>query len=153
LEDLVKKEFSKRNCLRVIDPKPDLSKHYPPIVQQLKLYYYKRVHEITELESKKIAKELKDVEGFIDVEQKEKEILNDRLGKIVREDQHLLDVAKAFAMLADEKGYEINEIEIPPANTATGAKEEERGIQPSVSEDEMKNYLEEVLNEIKVRKA
>ena len=56
-------------------------------------------------------------------------------------------------MLADEKGYEKNEIEIPPANTATGAKEEERGIQPSVSEDEMKNYLEEVLNEIKVRKA
>jgi hypothetical protein len=32
-------------------------------------------------------------------------------------------------------------------------EEEESGIQPSVSEDEMKNYLEEVLNEIKVRKA
>jgi hypothetical protein len=113
LQELLKKEFPKRDCLRVIDPAPDLSKHYPPIIQQLKLFYDKRAREITEQESKKIADELKDVEGFIDVEQKEKEILDDRLGKIVLEDQLLKDVAAAFVELDKEKDFKIGEIEIP----------------------------------------
>ena len=112
LQELLMEEFPKRNYLRVINPAPDLSKHYPPIVQQIKLYYDQRASEITEQESKKISEELKDVEGFIDVEQKEKEILDDRLGKIVLEDQLLKDIAEAFVRLDREKGYKIGEIEL-----------------------------------------
>jgi hypothetical protein len=128
LQELLKKEFPKRNYLRVIDPAPDLSKHYPPIVQQLKLYYDKRVRDITEQESKKIAEELKDFDGFIDVEQKEKEILDERLGKIVLEDQLLKDVAAAFVALDREKGYKINEIEISSSSSPVVAvsKKEQR---------------------------
>jgi hypothetical protein len=114
LKGLLKKEFRRRDYLRVIDPAPDLSKHCPPIVQQLKLYYDKVATEITKVESEKIEKELEDVDGFIDVEKKEKEILDDRLGKIVREDKHLTEVAEAFVMLVEQRGYKITEVEIPP---------------------------------------
>jgi len=129
LQDLLKEEFPNRNYLRVIDPAPDLSKHYPPIVQQLRLYYDKRAREITEPESKKIEEELKDVDGFIDVEQKEKEILDYRLGKIVLEDQLLKDIAEAFVALDRKKGYKISEIEISKTKTITAsvAEEEEEG--------------------------
>jgi len=113
LKDLLKKEFPKRNYRRVIDPSPDLSKHYPPIVKQLQLYYDKRAREITEQESKKIEEELKDVEGFINVKEKEKEILDDRLGKIVLEDKPMKDIADALIALDSENDYKIQDIEIP----------------------------------------
>lgn len=112
LEKLLKEEFPTRDYLRVINPAPDLSKHYPPIVQQLKLYYDKKASEITKPESEKIKKQLRVVRGFIDVEKKEKEISDDRLGKIVREDKHLEEVAEAFVSLDREKGYKITDIEI-----------------------------------------
>jgi cupin superfamily acireductone dioxygenase involved in methionine salvage len=85
------------------------------VVKQLQIYYDNYATEITKEESDKIEKELKEVEGFIDdVEAKEKEILDDRLGKIVREDKHLNEVAEAFVTLIKEKGYKIMEaVEIP----------------------------------------
>jgi hypothetical protein len=115
LQDLLEKEFPTRDYRRVIDPRPDLSKHYHPVVKQLQIYYDNYATEITKEESDKIEKELKEVEGFIDdVEAKEKEILDDRLGKIVREDKHLNEVAEAFVTLIKEKGYKIMEaVEIP----------------------------------------
>jgi hypothetical protein len=131
LRALLKKEFPRRNYLRVIDPRPDLSKHYPPIVTQLRLYYDNVVHEITEPESKKIEEELKDVPGFIDVKEKEKEILNERLGKIVTDNPHLKDVAEAFVALDKEKGYKISEIEIPRTE-----EEEDEGEQQQEEEEE-----------------
>jgi 5S rRNA maturation endonuclease (ribonuclease M5) len=127
LQGLLEKEFPKRDYLRVIDPAPDLSKHYPPIIQRLKLYYHKIAHEITEPERKKIEEELKEVDGFIDVEQKEKEILDDRLGKIVTEHQLLKDVAETFVALDREKGYRISEIEIPRNNDDEDEAEEDEG--------------------------
>jgi 5S rRNA maturation endonuclease (ribonuclease M5) len=127
LQKLLKKEFPKRNYLRVINPAPALSKHYPPIVKQLQMYYDKRADEITKEESKKIEGELKDVEGFIDVEQKEKEILDDRLGKIVLEDKLFKDIAEEFVALDREKGYRISEIEIPKNNDDEDEAEEDEG--------------------------
>jgi hypothetical protein len=114
LQDLLEEEFPNRDYRRVINPKPDLSKHYHAIVKQLQLYYDNYAREITKQESEKIEKELKGVEGFIDVEEKEKEILDDRLGKIVKEDKHLTEVAEDIVKLLKERGYnEITEMEIP----------------------------------------
>jgi hypothetical protein len=91
------------------------------------MYYDKRADEITKEESKKIEGELKDVEGFIDVEQKEKEILDDRLGKIVLEDKLFKDIAEEFVALDREKGYRISEIEIPKNNDDEDEAEEDEG--------------------------
>jgi hypothetical protein len=144
LQDLLNKEFPTRNYNRVIDPAPDLSKHYPPIVEQLKLYYDKVAAEITKEESKKIEEELEDVEGFIDVQAKEKEILDDRLGKIVREDEHLTEVAEALVKLIEEKGYKITELEIPTATTIKEAEaeapEEKGEVVPNFEGSEAAKY-------------
>jgi hypothetical protein len=135
LQDLLEQEFPNRDYTRVINPTPDLSKHYPPIVEQLKLYYDKVAAGITKEESKKIEEELEDVHGFIDVEKKEREILDDRLGKIVREDEHLTEVAEAIIKLIEEKGYKITELEIhhpsppSPVEEAPAAEEKEGGSQ------------------------
>ena len=109
LQDLLEEEFPNRDYRRVINPKPDLSKHYHPIIHQLSIHYDNYAHEITKEESKNIEEnELKDVDGFIDVEEKENEI-QDRLGKIVKEDKHLTEVAEALVALDKEKGYKITE--------------------------------------------
>jgi hypothetical protein len=132
LQDLLEEEFPTRDYTRVINPAPDLSKHYHPIVQQVKLYYDKVASEITKAESEKIeTKELKDVPGFIDVEKKEKEI-DERLGKIVREDKHLNEVAQAFVTLIKERGYKIMEaVEIP--KEGGGVQDSEDTKHPDVS--------------------
>jgi len=125
LQDLLQKEFPTRDYTRVIDPTPDLSKHYPPIIEKLRLYFDKVTDKITKEESEKIEEELEDVEGFIDVEKMEKEILDDRLGKIVKEDKHLTEVAEALVKLVEEKGWnKILEVEAeitpPPSAEENG---------------------------------
>jgi hypothetical protein len=126
LQDLLEQEFPNRNYRRVINSKPDLSKHYPAIIKQLKMYYDDYAREITKAESEKIEEELEDVEGFIDVKEKEKEILDNRLGKIVKEDKHLTEVAQDIVRLVQEKGYnKITEIEIPKDGEGEGVSKSE----------------------------
>jgi hypothetical protein len=86
-------------------------------------------------ESKKIEEELKRVEGFIDVEKKEKEILDERLGKIVQADQTLNDIAASIEVVDREKGYGISDIEIPKEEEEEDIEEEpEQEVEEEVFE-------------------
>lgn len=106
-------EFKTRNYLRVIDPRPDLSSYYPEIVRQLQLFVEAYAKNIAEPESQKIEKELKKVQGFIEVEKKEEEILDDRLGKILQDDKTLSEVAEHIESFDQEQGFGIADIELP----------------------------------------
>jgi hypothetical protein len=112
--ELLGKEFKTRNYLRVIEPRPDLSEHYPEIVRKLDLFVEAHAKNITEPQSKKIEKELEKVEGFIEVEKKEKEILDERLGKILEQDQTLNDIADCIEDFDEEQGWGISDVELPP---------------------------------------
>jgi hypothetical protein len=108
------KEFKTRNYLRVIDPRPALTKHYPEIVKKLNLLIESHANNITEEESQKIAKELEKVKGFIEVEKKEKEILDDRLGKILQQDEIMNDIADSIEQADQDNDFGLSNIEIPP---------------------------------------
>lgn len=60
---------------------------------------------ITRDERVKISEELTDVKGFIKVKDKEKEI-DERLGNIVSEDEHLKEIADSLEELMRSKGYD-----------------------------------------------
>ena len=63
---------------------------------------------ITSDERVKIRKELTDVNGFLNVKDKQREI-EARLGKIVSEDEHLKEIAIALNLLMHEKGFDKSE--------------------------------------------
>jgi hypothetical protein len=60
---------------------------------------------ITNKESAKITKELTNVNGFLNVRDKQREIDN-RLGKIVSEDEHLKDIATGLEELINKKSLD-----------------------------------------------
>jgi hypothetical protein len=60
---------------------------------------------ITNKESAKITKELTNVNGFLNVRDKQREIDN-RLGKIVSEDEHLKDMATGLEELINIKSLD-----------------------------------------------
>lgn len=125
LQKLLGEKFKTRNYLRVIEPRPDLSKHYPEIVKKLNLLIESHAKNITDEESEKIAKELEKVEGFIEIKKKEEEILDERLGKkILQQDQTLNDIADSIEEIDQEHGFGISDLEIPPEDE----KEEEEII-------------------------
>jgi flagellar motility protein MotE (MotC chaperone) len=95
---------------RVISSKPSLEHHYHKSIRNFTKYLSSHAESITEKESEKIEEELKDVLGFIDVPEKEKEI-DKRLGDIVEADEHLKDIASAIEGLASQEGYDLEKLD------------------------------------------
>lgn len=110
LQDLLGKEFEKRDYGRVIDSEPDLSSHYPPIIKRLQSFFDNHVSKITEDKSNEYSEELEEVEGFIDVKEKEREI-DEELGKIVESDPILKEIADAIEQIDRDKSLGIAEEE------------------------------------------
>jgi hypothetical protein len=108
--DLLKKAYPKRDYTRVISSKPSLEHHYHKSIRNFTKYLSSHAESITEKESEKIEEELKDVLGFIDVPEKEKEI-DKRLGDIVEADEHLKDIASAIEGLASQEGYDLEKLD------------------------------------------
>lgn len=106
--DRLKHEYPKRNYTRVIESRPSLEDHYPIPIRNFTQYILDHVESITEEERKKIESELKDVDGFLDVPEKEKEI-DKRYGDIIAADKHLKNIAKAIKNLASQEGYDLDQ--------------------------------------------
>ncbi|MGH9977965.1 MAG: hypothetical protein ACRD8Z_19330 [Nitrososphaeraceae archaeon] len=94
-----------RNYNRVISSKPNLEHYYPDPIQSFDQYIRRHVMTITNKESAKITKELTIVNGFLNVMEKQREIEN-RLGKIVSEDEHLRDLATGLEELIKKKSLD-----------------------------------------------
>lgn len=94
-----------RNYNRVISAKPNLEHYYPDSIRKFDQYVREYVVNITDKESTKICKELTNVNGFLNVEEKQKQI-EDRLGKIVSEDEHLKDIASGLGELINKKSLD-----------------------------------------------
>ena len=98
-------EFSPtRNYKRVISAMPNLDHYRPDPILRFDQYIDRHVTNITNYESTKISKELTDVEGFLNVRDKQKEI-EERLGKIVSQDEHLKEIADSLEELMRSKRY------------------------------------------------
>lgn len=110
LMDELKESYPTRDYNRVISSKPSLLDHYPQAIKNLKSYINNRIDSLTGKESKKIENELENVAGFIDVEEKRKEI-DKRLGTIVESDQHLEEIASKIEQLTKKEGYDINQVQ------------------------------------------
>jgi hypothetical protein len=113
--DLLRKAYPKRDYTRVISSKPSLEHHYHKSIRNFTKYLSSHAESITEEESEKIEEELKDVLGFIDVPEKEKEI-DKRLGDIVEADEHLKDIASTIEDLASQEGYDLEKLESQERN-------------------------------------
>jgi hypothetical protein len=93
-----------RDYTRVISSSPNLEHRYPDAIRRLGNHIDSHVLNITRDERVKISEELTDVKGFIKVKDKEKEI-DERLGKIVSEDEHLNEIADSLEEFMRSKGY------------------------------------------------
>jgi hypothetical protein len=102
--------YPERDYTRVIDSKPPLENHHPKAIRNFNLYISKHVDSLVREEVLRIESELENVEGFIDVKEKEDEI-DKRLGEFVENDQHLKDIASTIKEAAKKAGYDINQIE------------------------------------------
>jgi hypothetical protein len=103
IKDMLGKEYPTRNYNRVIESVPDtLKDHYPDAIKTLNEYIDNRAHEITSDESEKIESELEEVEGFIEVKEKRKEI-DKRCGEIIEKDSTLNEIAAKVASSIEEK--------------------------------------------------
>jgi hypothetical protein len=113
--DLLKKAYPKRDYTRVISSKPSLEHHYPKSIRNLEQYISNHVDSLVKKESEEIESELKDTKGFIEVEEKKKEI-DKRLGEIVEADEHLKDIASAIEDLASQEGYDLEKLDSQERN-------------------------------------
>ena len=113
--DLLKKAYPKRDYTRVISSKPSLEHHYPKSIRNLEQYISNHVDSLVKKESEEIESELKDIKGFIEVEEKKKEI-DKRLGDIVEADEHLKDIASAIEDLASQEGYDLEKLDSQERN-------------------------------------
>jgi molecular chaperone DnaK (HSP70) len=104
LMDKIKKLFPKRDYNKAISTEVDLSAHYPTAIRNLNAYIKSCAESLTSREKEKIKAELKDVEGFIDVEEKREEI-DKRLGKLLEDDEHLKDIASKVDEMVKKVGY------------------------------------------------
>lgn len=95
LQNRIEREYPTRDYTRVIQ-KPDLSKHDPETIRNIRDIVTNYRESITSDQWTKIESELEEVEGFINVNDKETEIDND-LGKIVKEDVLLKELAVKLA--------------------------------------------------------
>jgi hypothetical protein len=99
------KLFPTRDYNRVISSSPNLSLYYPKAIQNFNSYIDRYVESLVSEEERKIESELENVPGFIDVEDKRKEI-GKRLGKIVENDEHLKEISSKFEEMAKKEGYD-----------------------------------------------
>jgi hypothetical protein len=113
--DLLKKAYPKRDYTRVISAKPSLEHHYHKSIRNFKQYISNHADSVVKKESEKIESELKDIKGFIEVEEKEKEI-DKRLGDIIEADEHLKDIASAIEDLASQEGYDLEKLDSQERN-------------------------------------
>lgn len=102
--------YPERDYNRVINSKPTLLDYYPKAIRNFNRYISRHVDSLVHEEVLKIESELENVEGFIDVKDKEEEI-DKRLGKFVENDQQLKDIASKIKEVADKEGYDIDQIE------------------------------------------
>ena len=109
--DLIKERHPKRDYTRVIESRSALEHHYPKTIRQFNRYLSDHAESITEDEKKNIESELKDVEGFIDVPEKEKEI-DKRHGDIIAADETLKKIANGIENLARQEGYDLDKYDI-----------------------------------------
>jgi hypothetical protein len=93
-----------RDYKRVISSLPNLEHRYPDAIRRLSDYVNSHVLNITRDERIKIDEELTDVNDFIKVKDKRMEI-EERLGKIVSEDEHLKEIADSLEEFMRSKGY------------------------------------------------
>jgi hypothetical protein len=112
------KLFPTRDYNRVISSSPNLSLYYPKAIRTFNSYIDRCVWSLVAKEERKIESELEDVKGFIDVEDKRKEI-SKRLGEIVENDPHLKEIASKLEEMAKKEVYDKSS-----ASTATNDDEE-----------------------------
>jgi predicted flap endonuclease-1-like 5' DNA nuclease len=137
LMERLEEEYPTRDYTRVIE-KPDLSKHDPEAIKNIRDIIYKYRDSITAHEWAEIESKLTEVNGFINVDEKRDEI-DEELGKIVEADELLKELA---SKLADVKPI-LDKIE-----NALRAKEDEK----RKKEQEEKERIEREKAELAKRK-
>jgi hypothetical protein len=112
LMEELKESYPTRDYNRVISSRPSLFNHYPKSIRNLVRYMRNYVDLLISNEREKIEAELKDVEGFIEVEKKKKEI-EKRLGEIVEADTRLKKMGLQLEELITKEGYDISQFPEP----------------------------------------
>jgi hypothetical protein len=107
LMDKLKESYPTKDYSRVISSKLPLLDQYPQTIGDFNQYIHNHVNSLIAKESEKIDSELKEVEGFIDVEEKRQEI-DKRLGKQIENDGHLMDIASKIEEMVKKEGYDIS---------------------------------------------
>jgi hypothetical protein len=95
LKGRLEEEYSTRDYTRVIS-KPDLSKHDPEAIKNIRDIIYKYRESITADKWDEIESKLTEVNGFINVDEKRDEI-EEELGRIVEADTLLKELASKLA--------------------------------------------------------
>jgi hypothetical protein len=93
-----------RDYNRVLSAMPNLDHYRPDPIRRFDQYIDQHVKSIINDESNEISNELTDVKGFLNVRDKQKEI-EERLGKIVSQDEHLKEIADSLEELMRSKRY------------------------------------------------
>jgi hypothetical protein len=112
LMERLKESHPTRDYNRVISSRPSLLNHYPQSIRNLVRYMDIHVDSLISKEREKIEAELKDVEGFVEVEKKKKEI-EKRLGDIVEADPDLKKMGQKLEELITKEGYDISQVQEP----------------------------------------
>jgi hypothetical protein len=112
LMERLKESHPTRDYNRVISSRPSLLYHYPQSIKNLVRYMDNHIDSLISKEREKIEAELKDVEGFVEVEKKKKEI-EKRLGDIVEADPDLKKMGQKLEELITKEGYDISQVQEP----------------------------------------
>jgi hypothetical protein len=126
LMDKIEKLFPRRDYTKAIATAISLSSHYPEAIRNFETYISSFAQDLITNEQLKIGAELKDVKGFIDVQEKKIEI-DKRLGKPIENNEHLKDIALKIEEMVKKAGYDINKFkaEKEDENTEDGEEEED----------------------------
>jgi hypothetical protein len=119
LIERLKESYPTRDYNRVISSRPSLLNHYPQSIRNLVRYMHNYVDSLISKEREKIVAELKDVEGFIEVE-KRKEEIDKRLGDVVEADPRLRKMGLELEELMRKEGYDISEVQEPDGSDFFG---------------------------------
>lgn len=90
-KELLQQEYPTRDYNRAIESHPDLTRYYPIGIRIFNEYIKEHENSIVQKDVEEIESELEDVEGFINVPEKEEEI-DKRLGTIIENDELLKEV-------------------------------------------------------------
>jgi uncharacterized protein with HEPN domain len=119
LIERLKESYPTRDYNRVISSRPSLLYHYPQSIKNLVRYMDNHIDSLISKEREKIEAELKDVEGFIEVE-KRKEEIDKRLGDVVEADPRLRKMGLELEELMRKEGYDISEVQEPDGSDFFG---------------------------------